>query len=114
MPKVEELERCYIGIATGDQAKVHFFNGSALEPIEALRAYPCDIGWSYGVQKTNTGFSILTDYFGRTENLNSAEALAQAFTDQFISTLQENEILFIEEFRIEDWLRVMRMLGEAA
>ena len=114
MPEVKEMERCYVGIASGDRVTVHFFNGSELEPIEAMRAYPCDLGWSYGAQKTNTGLSILADYFGRTENVNNAEALAQVFTDQFISTLKETEMLFIEEYRIEDWLRVMRMLQEAA
>lgn len=110
MPRVEEFERCYVGITTGDQAKVHFFNGVELEPIEPSRC----IGWGYRAQPRNTGLSILIDYFERTESLNSAEALAQAFTDQFISPLQETEILFIEEFRLEDWLRVMRMLGKAA
>ncbi len=110
MPKVEELERCYIGIATGEQAKVHFFNGSALEPIEALHG----LGWRYGAQKESTGLSILSDYFERTENVNRAEALAPAFTEQFISELREDEILFVEEFRIQDWLCVMRMLGQAA
>ena len=114
MPRVEEFERCYVGITTRDQAKIHFFNGVELEPIEPLRIYSCDIGWSYGAQKSNTGLSILTDYFERVEKPNATKAMAQAFTDQFISTLRENDVLFIEEFRIEDWPRVMRMLGEAA
>ena len=111
MPKVEELERCYVGFATRDRAKVHFFDGSVLEPIEVRHG---NGGFGYASQKADTGLSILRDYLERTESANRAEALAQAFTEQFLSELRENEVLFIEEFRIQDWLRVMRMLGQAA
>lgn len=107
--RVDEQERCYIGIASREMGKVHFFNGSELEPIERS----LDSAVSFAERKDRTGLAILRDYFERTENVNSVQALARSFTDQFLSALHEGEILFIEEFRIQDWLRVMCMLGEA-
>ena len=107
--RVNEQERCYIGIASREMGRVHFFNGTELEPIERS----LDNAASFAERKDRTGLAILRDYFERTESPNSADVLYRSFTDQFLSMLQEREILFIEEFRIQDWLRVMHMLGEA-
>ncbi len=107
--RVDENERCYVGIATRGVGKVHFFNGSELEPIERS----LDSAATFAERKDRTGLAILRDYFERTESPNSADVLYRSFTDQFLSMLHEREILFIEEFRIQDWLRVMHMLGEA-
>lgn len=114
MPLPEEMECCYTGIATSNGVAIHFFNGQELIPLEPLHAYACGLGWSYGAEKTNTGLSILADYFNRREDTTSARALAEAFANQFLATVSATEVLFIEEHKIADWLRVIRMIEEAA
>lgn len=106
-------ERCYTGIMTKDGAVIHFFDGENLDPVAPERAYACPLGWSYGAERVNSALSIIADYIERTGSLRSPRALAEAFATQFFSTLDRENVLFIEEHRIQDWLRVMHMLEVA-
>ncbi len=106
-------ERCYTGMMTPNGAIIHFFDGESLEPVATERAYACPLGWSYGAERVNSALSVLADYLERTESLRSPRSLAEAFATQFLSQLGREQVLFIEEHRIQDWLRVMDMLGEA-
>lgn len=112
MLDVTETERCYVGFAAGGTLRVFFFDGASLEPVTTEPLRGRGTGVSLAMQQSRTSVRILMDYLARSENLGDAETLAAAFADQFLRPLRVDEIVFIEEFRIEDWLRVMRMLGE--
>ena len=40
-----------------------------------------------------------------------ADALMRPFAEQFLKDIDPQATLFIEEHKIEDWLRVMRMFA---
>lgn len=120
MFQVDELERCYTGVATAEGIAIHFFDGEALQPIAPRYTFAC--GHRLGgalEERENVAFTLLSDHLRRWRGLSQdaadigAQTLMRAFAEQFLG-VDPRCILFIEEHRIEDWVRVMRMLSEAA
>ena len=111
MLDASEMERCYVRIAQRGEVRVYFFDGCSLEPVGEAPCGP-DAALSRMSRPRRAGMTILVDYLARSENLVDATTLTIAFAEQFMRPYGEDEMVFVEEFRIEDWLRVMRMLGE--
>ena len=119
MPQTEETERCYVASTAPDDVMIAFFDGDERVPIAPRSMFACRHSFG-GVleERENVAFTLLSDYLARhgmsTEAVAiGAAALAPQFTEQFLD-VQLEAALFIEEYRVEDWLRVMRMVGEAA
>ncbi len=120
MLRIDEAERCYTGIASPNGVAIHFFDGEVLQPIAPRYTFACGHRWGGAVEeRENVAFTVLGDYLQRHNSSREAaelgaEALMRAFAEQFLTDIDPRSTLFIEEHHIEDWLRVMRMLGEAA
>ena len=116
MLKVES-ERCYTGVLTPNGVTIHFFDGKELSSVTPRYAFTARPRWGgTAEERQDLAFMLLNDYcrqHGTSDEAAEigADALMRPFAEQFLKDIDPQATLFIEEHKIEDWLRVMRMFA---
>ena len=116
MLKVES-ELCYSGVQTPNGVTIHFFDGEDLNSVTPHYAFTAKPRWGgTAEERQDLAFILLNDHYRRHGMSDEAaeigaDALMRPFGEQFLKEIDPQATLFVEEYKIEDWLHVMRMFA---